>query len=148
MEEIINAFGIDARLIIIQIVNFGILMAVLGYFLYRPILRILKEREDKIAQGLQDAESAAVAKNEAVAEKQTILTSAHQEADEVAKRAKSAAAAEAALIVTSAQDKAAAVLADAETKRNEIKTLALKESEKEIAELAILAAEKVLRAKA
>jgi F0F1-type ATP synthase membrane subunit b/b' len=56
MEEIIHAFGIDQRLIIIQIVNFAILAGALGYFLYTPVLRLLREREEKIAQGLKDAE--------------------------------------------------------------------------------------------
>lgn len=148
MDEIINAFGIDARLILIQVVNFGILMVALGYFLYKPILRILKEREEKITQGLKDAEDAAKAKEEAGVEKQTILTTAHMEAGEVAKRAKAAADAEAAAIVLGAQDKAAQVLSDAEVKREQIKAAALKESEKEIASLAVLAAEKVLREQA
>ncbi len=148
MDEIINAFGIDARLIIIQLVNFGILMAALGYFLYKPILRMLKEREDKITQGLQDAEAAAKARSEATEEKQTILTSAHMEAGEVAKRAKAVADLQAAELKTAAEEKAQAILADAEIKREQIKAAALKESEKEIASLAVLAAEKVLQGKA
>jgi F-type H+-transporting ATPase subunit b len=148
MDEIIHAFGIDGRLIIIQVVNFGILMVALGYFLYKPILRILKEREEKITQGLKDAEDAARAKAEAGEEKQTILTSAHMEAGEVAKRAQVAAETQASEIVAGAQEKAAAVLSDAEIKREQIKAQALKESEKEIASLAVLAAEKVLREQA
>lgn len=148
MDQIISAFGIDGKLIIIQLINFGILMVALGYFLYKPMLRILDERAEKIAQGLKDAEAAAAAKAEATTEKQTILTSAHQEAGEVAKRAKAAADATAAEIVSGAQDKAAAVLSDAEAKREQIKAAALKESEKEIASLAVLAAEKVLREQA
>ncbi len=148
MDEIINAFGIDTRLIIIQVVNFGILMVALGYFLYKPILRVLKEREDKIAQGLQDAEAAAQAKAEASEEKQSILTNAHMEAEEVAKRAKSAADTIAAEIMATAQAKAGAVLSEAEIKSEQIKSAALKESEKEIATLAVLAAEKVLRQQA
>lgn len=148
MEEIIHAFGIDARLIIIQLVNFGILMAVLVYFLYKPILRILQEREDKITKGLKDAEAAAKERAEAGSEKQAILTSAHQSAEEVEKRAKAAAQVEAAEIISGAQDKAASVLADAELKREQIKDMARQESEKEIAQIAILAAEKILREKA
>ena len=70
------------------------------------------------------------------------------EAGEVAKRAKTAADATAAEIVAAAQTKAGAVLSDAELKREQIKAAALKESEKEIATLAVLAAEKVLRGKA
>lgn len=148
MEEIVKAFGIDGRLIIIQLINFGILMAALGYFLYKPVLKMLTEREAKIAQGLKDAEDSAKAKAEAGVEKQNILTKAHGDAEEINKRAKVAADAQATDIVSGAQAKAAQVLVDAEKKRELIKEQARQESEKEIAQIAVLAAEKVLRAKA
>jgi F-type H+-transporting ATPase subunit b len=147
MEEIVKAFGIDGRLIIIQLINFGILMAALGYFLYTPILKMLAERAEKIAQGLKDAETAAQAKAEASLEKQNILTQAHLSAEEINQRAKAAADQEAAGIVSGAQAKAVQVLEDAEKKRELIKEQARQESEKEIAQLAVLAAEKVLRSK-
>lgn len=148
MDQIIHAFGIDARLIIIQLVNFGLLMVVLGYFLYKPVLKLLADREAKIAQGLKDAEDAAKAKAEAGVEKQAILSAAHADAGEVANRAKKAAEDKAGEITKNAEDKAAQLLADAEAKRELIKEQARKESEKEIAQVAILAAEKVLKERA
>ena len=147
MEEIIHAFGIDHRLIIIQIVNFAILAGALGYFLYTPVLKLLREREEKIAQGLKDAEEAATAKTTAEAEKQTVLAAAHKEAEAVGERAKTAADAKSAEIVAAAQDKAAELMKSAEAKGEAMKAQALKESESEVAKLAILAAEKVLREK-
>ncbi len=147
MDEIINAFGIDARLIIIQIVNFTILMAALGYFLYRPILKLLKEREEKIAQGIKDAELAAEAKAQADSEKQVVLSAAHGEASAIASRAKVAAEGKSADILAAAQEKAAQVVKDAEAKSEQLKKQALADSEKEVAQLAILAAEKLLREK-
>ena len=66
----------------------------------------------------------------------------------MAERAKKAADSKASEIVSGAEDKAAAVVADAETKREQIKEQARKESEKEIAEVAILAAEKILKERA
>lgn len=145
MEEIIHAFGIDQRLIIIQIVNFAILAGALGYFLYTPVLKLLREREEKIAQGLKDAEAAAAAKAEADTEKQVVLAAVHKEAEAVGERAKGAADAKAAEIVASAQDKAADLLKSAEAKSETLKAQAIKESEKAVAELAILATEKMLR---
>ena len=76
MEQLIEAFGIDVRLIIIQVFNFGILMAVLTYFLYKPVLKMLNEREAKIAQGIKDAEEAAKVRGEATEEKKAILEKA------------------------------------------------------------------------
>lgn len=148
MDQIIHAFGIDTRLIIIQLVNFGLLMFVLGYFLYKPVLKVLADREAKIAQGLKDAEDAAKAKSEAGVEKQAILSSAHADAAAVAERAKKAAEEKASEIVGNAENKAATVVAEAEAKRELIKEQARKESEREIAEIAILAAEKILKEKA
>ncbi len=146
MDEIINAFGIDVRLIIIQIVNFAILMAALGYFLYRPVLKLLREREEKISQGLKDAELAALARAEADAERQVILTGAHADAAAVATRAKSAADVTASEVLAVAEGKAAELLKQAELRSEQLRAQALAESDKEIAQLAMLATEKLLRA--
>ena len=147
MENIIAAFGIDARLIIVQIINFTILMAALGYFLYTPILNLLREREEKIATGIKDAEAAAVAKASAEVEKAAVLTEAHQAAAEVNTRAKAAADVTAAEIVRAAEAVAAAAKAKAVVDAEQLKAAAIKASEAEIAKTAILAAEKILREK-
>lgn len=147
MEDIIKAFGIDGHLIIIQIINFGILMAALVYFLYNPILNLLAEREEKIVQGIKDAEAAATAKASADAEKKVILTEAHGEAVAVNARAKAAADATASDIVAKAQADAAAVIADAAVKAGQLKDQAERDSASEIAKTAILAAEKILTQK-
>jgi F-type H+-transporting ATPase subunit b len=145
MEQLIQAFGIDVRLIVIQIINFGILMALLSYFLYKPVLKLLREREERIVQGIKDAEAAAVAKNQAESDKQAVLAAAQSEAVAVAERAKAHADATSEETLTEARTKAAAMIADAEARGEDIKKQAQKESEAEIAKLAILAAEKVLR---
>lgn len=147
MEDIINAFGIDVRLIIIQIVNFTILLVVLGYFLYKPILKMLADREAKIKQGITDAEAAAVALSQAEAEKKAILTTAHASAEEVANRAKSAGELAASSIVAKAENEATEVLKTAALKAEQLRAQIQKEAEAEIAKTAILAAEKILQEK-
>ncbi len=148
MEQLIAAFGLDLRLIIIQVVNFGLLMVALTYFLYTPVLKLLREREEKIAQGMKDAARAAEALAEAADEKKGIITAANQEAEAMASRAKTHADEKAAVIMAEANTKAAQVAKDAALRAEEAKTRALKESEAEIAKLAILAAEKVLKERA
>lgn len=146
MEAIINAFGIDVHLIIIQIINFTILMVALGYFLYTPVLNLLREREEKITAGIRDAEAAAVAKASAEAEKAVVLTEAHHAAAEVNNRAKAAAEVTGAEIVAAAEAVAQAAKAKAVVEAEQLKAAAIKASEAEIAKTAILAAEKILRA--
>jgi F-type H+-transporting ATPase subunit b len=147
MEAIVEAFGIDAHLIIVQIVNFAILMAALGYFLYTPILNMLRDREEKIAAGIRDAEAAAVAKASAEEEKKVVLTDAHKAAAEVGARAKATAETTAAEILAAAETAAAAAKAKAAVEAEGLKADAIKASEAEIAKTAILAAEKILREK-
>lgn len=147
MEQLIHAFGIDVKLITVQIVNFAILAAALTYFLYNPVLNLLQKREEKIAQGLEDAEAAAKAKAAAAEEKTTILSAANAEAEAMQARAKAHADEKAEAIVSSAISKAEQVLKDAEAEREHLKAQAKKESEAEVAKTAMLAAEKILREK-
>lgn len=148
MDAIISAFGIDGRLIVIQLINFAILMAALGYFLYTPILNALKAREEKIAQGIADAEAAAVARAGAETEKGDILTAAHASAAEIAARAKATATEQAGAIVSEAEMKAAQAMKNAEAAAEQLRVKVQKEAEAEIAKTAVLAAEKVLRERA
>ena len=147
MEQLIEAFGIDAKLIVIQIINFVVLAGLLSYLLYKPVLNILAEREEKIKQGIKDAESAARANAEATAEKQAILAAAEKEAAAIDQRAKDFGKQKTEELLTQANAKAAEIITDAESKGAQLKAQALKESEAEIAKLAVLAAEKILTKK-
>ncbi len=147
MDQLIQAFGIDAKLIVVQIINFTILVGALSYFLYKPVLKLLNEREEKVKQGIKDAEEAAAARAEAETEKQSILGTAHKDAEEVAAKAKVYAEEKAANITALADEKAAGIVSAAEEKAVNIKLRAKEESEAEIAKLAVLAAEKVLTEK-
>lgn len=148
MQEIIHAFGIDWRLIVIQIFNFAILLAALWYFLYTPILNMLAERQRKIEQGVKDAENAAKALSDADKTKAEVLTGAQSEASQIVSRAKGHAEEKGAIILSEAETKAERLLREAQARGEEIKQQAQKESEADIAKLAILAAEKVLRERA
>jgi F-type H+-transporting ATPase subunit b len=147
MQEILHAFGIDWRLISIQIFNFVALVLILWYFLYQPVLKLLNERQKKIEQGVKDAEDAEAALENADAEKTKIVTTAHNEAGDIVERAKKHADEKGSVIVSEAQDKAERIMSDAKDKGEELKTQAKDESEAEIAKLAVLAAEKVLKEK-
>lgn len=55
MEELIGKLGINPKLILAQIINFGILLLLLYKFLYKPVLNILQKRENYIKKSLQEA---------------------------------------------------------------------------------------------
>src|SRR3989344_6754827 len=62
MEEagLIGQLGIDWKLFLSQVFNFFILLSVLWAFVYKPVIKIIKERNEKIKTGLQKAEQADV----------------------------------------------------------------------------------------
>lgn len=144
MSELIAAFGIDWRLLAVQGINFGLLLTALWYFLYRPVLRIIDERQKKIAEGVEKAESAERRLSEAHAEGSRITAGASRDAEAIVATAKARADEKAAEVARAAQARADALIAEANAKAEEAKRAALRESEKEIAKAAVLAAEKIL----
>ncbi len=54
--EILNEFGVEWKLLIAQIINFLILLFILKKILYKPILGMLDERKNKIAESMKNAE--------------------------------------------------------------------------------------------
>ena len=147
MVELFSAFGIDWRLLIVQSLNFLILLGVLWYFLYKPLLTLLKKREETIAQGVADAEAAEKARGEIEVTRHEKLKEAEVEASEILSHAKKAPTEEKTRIVTEAESRAESVLTDAQARGEELATQAKKDAEKEIARMAVLAAEKVLAQK-
>ncbi len=145
MEPLLSAFGINWKLLLAQGVNFALLLAILSYFLYKPVLRMIDERREKIAEGVKTAEAAAVKLAEAQKKSDGIVGDASREAEALVKTARARAEEKGAEIVKSAESQAQSVLADAATRAEEAKRQAIKESEKEIARAAMLAAEKILR---
>lgn len=145
MEEILHTFGIDWRLIVIQIFNFALLLGLLSYFLYKPLLKVIDERKAKIAQGVKDAEKAAETLAHASEEGKAQVTLAHQEAESIVARAKDAASKEGAGIIASAHEQSERIAKEAQAKAEAEAAALIKESEKEVAQVAILAAEKILK---
>ena len=145
MEQLFDTFGIDWKLLVAQAVNFGILLVVLRYVLYKPIMKTLDERRAKIEQGVKDAEEASVKLAEADTEAGARIAAADTEAEALVAHARDAATSEKSRIVKEAEERAARLTADAEARAKESAEKALRDSEKEIARLAILAAEKAMR---
>lgn len=148
MAELLAAFGINWKLLLVQAVNFGLLLSVLTYLLYKPILRIIDERREKVAEGVRTAEAAQRRLAEAKAEGDELVGSAARDAEALVASARTRADEKGSEIVRAAESRADAVMKEAAAKAEEAKRQALAESQKDIARVAMLAAEKILREKA
>lgn len=145
MESLLDAFGIDWKLLTAQLVNFGVLFVALTWLLYKPVMKTLDERAAKIAQGVEDAETASEKAAQADENAAIVVKGAETEAEGIVSNARDLAGTEKSRIMKEAEVRAAQVAADAEARAQETAAKALRDSEKEVARLAVLAAEKVLR---
>jgi F-type H+-transporting ATPase subunit b len=148
MEQIIDVFGIDWKILVVQIVNFTVLLGVLWYFLYKPLTTLIENRRAQIIKGVADAERAEAALKDADTKKADILAKASIEAQEIVNASRSSGKAREAEIVQEAQEKYERMLTEATLKGEEIQREALAKSKQEIAKLVVLGVEKTLKEQA
>src|SRR6266481_7026234 len=91
VEEIARTFGVDWSHLIAQMISFSIVCALLYWFAYKPVLRMLAERRQLIAQGLANSEKikAELAKTEA--QRQEVMAQANLQATQFIDEARGAA---------------------------------------------------------
>ena len=89
--NILKDFGVNPVLLIAQIVNFLIILYLLKRFMYKPVLNMLKKREEDIKKGLKDSEAAENKLVEADEKEKQILRLAHEKADKIVNNAKTEA---------------------------------------------------------
>lgn len=143
MGEFFSAFGVDWRLLLINAINFGILLAGLYYFLYGPILKVLEERRAKVARGVADAEAATEQLRTIESERAGLLTKAGHEADEVLAHARTAALEKGKSMIAQSEAAASLLLKEAEAQANTMKHDAIEESKQEVAKLVVLGMERL-----
>ncbi|HFC10846.1 MAG TPA: hypothetical protein ENJ75_01485 [Candidatus Kaiserbacteria bacterium] len=145
MDKLFAAFGVNTKLLIAQVVNFGILLAALTYFLYKPLMRSLEARQKVVTQGVEDAQRA----SEKLASADTVsaerVEKAENTAEQIVTNARDIAQTERVRLLKEAEERAEALTADAEARAKESIAKMQRESEKDIARLAVLAAEKAIR---
>jgi F-type H+-transporting ATPase subunit b len=88
--EILNNFGFEPILFLAQIVNFLIIFWVLKRFMYKPVLKLLDERREKIELGLKHAEEAERKLAESIQKEEEILKKAQSEAKKMLDEARNA----------------------------------------------------------
>ncbi|MEI2689452.1 MAG: F0F1 ATP synthase subunit B [Anaerolineae bacterium] len=142
--DALSSLGINGPFLLAQIFNFFVLFFLLRRFLFKPMVTMLESRKQRIADGLQAAE---MARREAEAERaqlQAQIDSERREAMERVAAASKRGETLAAEIEGSARQNAQKILEDARFEATRERERIVAEAQDQIAELAMLAAEKVL----
>ena len=146
MSDLFAAFGIDWRLLLVNGVNFGLLLLGLWYFLYKPLTNMLEARRQKLIQGVRDAETAAHELSKIEESRAGVLAQAGKEADEVVSRARALGAEKQRALVEAGEANAAALLSEAEAGAKQLKEEAIAQSKQEVAKLIVLGMERAFGA--
>lgn len=56
--ELIEKLGVDLKLLIANIINFALLLWILGRFVYKPVLALLEKRRKMVEKSVQDSKQA------------------------------------------------------------------------------------------
>lgn len=83
MDELITTFHIDWKLMIAQIVNFGLVFAALYLIAAKPLAKLIKDRNKEITDGLENAEKASLELKNANLQKEEIIKDAKKDATKI-----------------------------------------------------------------
>jgi F-type H+-transporting ATPase subunit b len=144
MDELISTFHIQWQLLLAQMVNFAIVLFVLWKFAYKPILKTLNDRTNKIEKGVKDADEARKKLEEVSISEKEILKKAKMESQEIIKRAEESAKKEADNISVEAKKQTEKMITDAQKSIEQEKGKMIAEVKSEIAGLVVAATEKII----
>jgi F-type H+-transporting ATPase subunit b len=147
MAELFGKLGIDWKLLIAQVVNLAIVFWVLKRFAYKPILQVLERRSQRIAQSMRDATAVAQERKGLVAEKERMLSEARAESGRITDTARKDAEAYLDRTKQEARADTEKMKTDAKKDIARMKDAIVDETRGDLADLIMLATEKVVRIK-
>jgi len=136
--EALSKLGIDFKVMIAQIINFGILIAVLTKLLYKPILHTLDQRRKRIEESLKMAKEIETKSAKVEEEMDHKRNVAKKEAAEIVGDAKSTAEKDRAKILVSAAEESDRVKKAAREQIELDRQAMLDETKKRVGKLALL----------
>ena len=131
--------------LIIQMVNFGLLLLLLGKLLYRPLLGKMEERANAIRKSLDEAQAARAEAQREREEHAAKIQAAHAEAKTIRAAALKEAAEEQRRLVEAARAEAARLVESARAEMSQDVRRAKQELRQEVSDLVIAVAERVIK---
>lgn len=143
--EILSSLGIDPAVMLAQAVNFFVLLAILSFLVYKPVLKLLDERKERAAKAEEHAQL--VEDKLARVEELTLkeLKKAQQKASEIIAASREAATAQSNELVETAKGKVGKIVEEGRAVIAKERDDAARQIQDEVAKIVILATEKLLQ---
>ena len=135
MDSLIQTFHLDWRLMLAQIINFGIVFGVLYWFVFRPLFKTVAERNQKIEQGLAEAKQSAESLIKAEADGRAFINQSKQEAAVILQEAREQAEVRRAEMLVEARAEIGQVINQEKIAMQQEKAVVLNDIKKELAGL-------------
>ncbi|HWQ83578.1 MAG TPA: F0F1 ATP synthase subunit B [Anaerolineales bacterium] len=139
-----EALGISLGYLIVQILNFLIVLVVLNAWVFKPIMGVFQKRREKISQGLEDARVAAEARANAEKEAREIIAKAETERQQKVRDASQQAEQTAKDVLAQADVQAAKIKDNAQAEIAQERNQILADVRGQVAALAMSATQKLL----
>lgn len=139
-----EGLGLNLSYLVVQIFNFLIIVAIMSAWAYKPVVKMLRTRREKIVQGLEDARISGEARANAEKEAAEVAAQAQQDAAKMVREATERAEEVHREIREAAEAEAATIRATAQEDAEQEKTRILGELRGQVGALAIAAAQKVI----
>ena len=130
--------------IIGTIINLLVLYFLLQHFLFKPIQKIMDQRDELIRGQLKDAQDQKESAGKLEAQYEEALASAKEESGQIVERAKTEAALQADAIVKNANEEAGRIVDKAKKTMEVEREQAMREMKSQIADIALTAASKIM----
>jgi F-type H+-transporting ATPase subunit b len=140
----IGTLGINLKIFIAQLINFSIVLLVLWRFAYKPIVKLLEERQKKIENGVAQAEEAQKKLIEIEKERENVLKETREEAMQLVESTRAQVEEKRKLMLEKAKDEVGIVVAHGKEQLKNQKEQMMREAREEIAQIAVEAARKIL----
>lgn len=141
-----EALGFNLYLFLAQLINFGVVVGLLTYLLYKPVMKMLNDRTQRIEQSLKDAEQVKLQLANAKRDYDAEIAKARQEAAKVVAQAQERAKTQEAEIIAQARREADKVRDEARVSAVQERDALMREAKGKIAELVTMTASQVLAA--
>jgi F-type H+-transporting ATPase subunit b len=137
-------FQINLFQVIIAAANFVVFLALIWTFAFKPVSKMLAERKERIEQGLKDAEQSRRDRENAETERVNTLTEARREANDILARAQKVAQETRDADIAATKDELERMRVRAAAEIEAEKARAIADVRSEVADLALLAAGRVV----
>jgi F-type H+-transporting ATPase subunit b len=137
-------FQINLFQVIIAAANFVVFLVLIWTFAFKPVSKMLADRKERIEQGLKDAEQARRDRENAESERVSTLTEARREANDILARAQKVAQETRDADIAATKDELERMRVRAAAEIDAEKTRAIADVRAEVADLALLAAGRVV----